>query len=46
LGEKDEGLNINVAKTLSLIWRLDQNSIPQQLLSKIFDYLLDCMVTN
>ncbi len=40
LGEKDEGLNLNVAKTLSLIWRLDQNSIPLSLLSKIFDYLL------
>jgi hypothetical protein len=46
LGEKDEGLNLNVAKTLSLIWRLDQNSIPLGLLPKIFDYLLECMVTN
>lgn len=45
LGDKDEGLNLNVAKTISLIWRLDQNSIPIALLPKIFDYLLDCMAS-
>jgi hypothetical protein len=46
LGEKDDGLNLNVAKSLSLIWRLDENSIPLPLLPKIFDYILDCMATN
>lgn len=46
LGEKDEGLNLNVAKSLSLIWRLDENSIPLTLLPKIFDYILDCMASN
>lgn len=43
LSDKDESLNLNVAKTVSLIWRLDQNSLPLPLLYKIFDYLLDCM---
>ena len=43
LGEKDEGLNLNVAKTVSLVWRLDQNSTPKQLLPKIYDFILDCM---
>jgi hypothetical protein len=46
LGERDDGLNLNVAKSLSLIWRLDENSIPLSLLPKIFDYILDCMVAN
>lgn len=46
LGERDEGLNLSVAKSLSLIWRLDENSIPLSLLPKIFDYILDCMVAN
>ncbi len=45
LGDKDEGLNLSIAKSVSLIWRLDQNSIPLQLLVKIFDYLLDCMTS-
>ena len=46
LGERDEGLTLNVAKSLSLIWRLDENSIPLTLLPKIFDYILDCMAAN
>ena len=43
LGEREDGLNLNVAKSLSLIWRLDQNSTPRQLLPKIYDFILDCM---
>lgn len=46
LGERDDGLNLNVAKSLSLIWRLDENSIPLSLLPKIFDYILDCLAAN
>lgn len=46
LGERDDGLNLNVAKSLSLIWRLDENSIPLSLLPKVFDYILDCLVAN
>lgn len=46
LGDRDEGLNLSVAKSLSLIWRLDENSIPLALLPKIFDYILDCMANN
>jgi hypothetical protein len=46
LGERDDGLNLSVAKSLSLIWRLDQNSIPAGLLPKIFDFLIDCMGGN
>ena len=34
-----------MAKSISLIWRLDQNSIPLPLLTKVFDYLLDCMAS-
>ena len=46
LSDKDDGLSLNIAKSLSLIWRLDQNSIPISLLSKIFDYLIECMPLN
>lgn len=46
LGERDDGLNLSVAKSLSLIWRLDQNSIPVSLLPKIFDFLIECMGGN
>jgi hypothetical protein len=46
LGDRDEGLSLNVAKSLSLIWRLDENSIPLALLPKIFDYILECMASN
>jgi hypothetical protein len=42
----DEGLALSVAKSLSLIWRLDQNSLPPALLPSIYDYLLDAMAAN
>lgn len=42
----DEGLSLSVAKSLSLIWRLDQNSLPPALLPRIYDYLLDAMAAN
>ena len=46
VGEKEEGLGVSVAKSISLIWRLDQNSFPINLLQKIYDYLLECMANN
>lgn len=46
VGEKDEGLGLSVAKSISLIWRLDQNNIPLSLLPKVFDYLLECMASS
>lgn len=44
--DKDDGLNLNIAKSLSLIWRLDENSIPIPLLEKIFDFLIENMPLN
>lgn len=46
LGDRDEGLGFSIAKSLSLVWRLDQNNVPLTLLPKIYDYLLDCLVTT
>ena len=46
IGEKDEGLALSVAKSISLIWRLDQNNTPLSLLEKVFDYLLECIASS
>lgn len=44
--ERNEQINITIAKNLSLVFRLAQSSIPGKMVPAITDFLVDSILSN
>lgn len=46
LTDRDDLVSMHTAKTFSLIWRLSQSSIANGLIGKMFDFVIDTIISS